>query len=106
MLRYSIKMRERGDSFTAMMRYLELNCNDEALVKEIAREVDAMEKSGAIHISEPVEPPASGRDIIMGFLCLGAGAYLFFRFWGLGWIVGLPIALVGLGVLSLLRAIR
>lgn len=106
LLEYAIKMRSRDDSYRSMINYLNNNCDDEEVVREIVRTVDQMEKekkikTEAIKLKEPLN-----LNLIMGGLLIVIGIGLIRILWDKGYISTLPFILIGIGLVSIAKARR
>jgi len=94
LLNYAIEMRKRGDTYRAMIAYLENNCDDEETVKEIVRTVDKMEKENQIKVQVEKKNKPSFMNITLGVLFLLLGIILMFFLWGKGWVSTVPFILI------------
>jgi len=106
LLEYVIKMRQRGDSWSAVLGYLKRNCDNEELVKEVFREVDKLDRENNWSSRKNEKNKIPLRSVIFGLFFLLTGFALFGFLWGKGWISIVPIFMIGIGILGITGAIK
>jgi len=101
LLKYSIEMRLRGDTYRDMLAYLQRWTNDDKIIKEIIATVDKLEKEQKISTPK-YENSASIVSIVLGLTFIIGGIALIFVLWNKGFVASLPIILIviGFGALS------
>ena len=98
LLQYAAKMRQRGDTYVEIIRYLERNTSDEQTIKDVINVISELEK-----LVKPVEKKKNRPilNIILGFGFLIFGFFLIFVLWGRGFVATLPFVMIIIGVTAL-----
>lgn len=96
LIRYAIKMRERGDRYRSILTYLENNCSDKEMIHEIIGIVDELETKKSITVDHS-QGVKDNWYFLLGYVFIAAGVILFILLWNTGWLSTLPIIMVAMG---------
>lgn len=98
LIAYAVKMRQRGDRYRSILAYLENNCNDTELVKEIIGIVDELETKKAIEVDHTQGVREKNSYNLFGYAFIAGGILLMVFLWNKGWIASLPFVMIGMGI--------
>ena len=98
LLQYAAKMRQRGDTYFEIKRYLERNASDEQTINDVVAIISELEK-----VAKPVQKKKNIPilNIVLGSCFLISGFILLFVLWGQGFVATLPFIMIIIGVTAL-----
>ncbi|MDR1171845.1 MAG: hypothetical protein LBL24_05255 [Bacteroidales bacterium] len=99
LLRYAVKMRQRGDTYYDIKQYLERNASDEETVNAIITIINELEKNAKPVQQKRKDIPVLNIVLGSGFLILGF--VLIFVLWNRGFVSMLPLLLIIIGITAL-----
>ncbi len=102
---YGLKMLQRGDTFRAVSDFVNKNCDDPQVVADVLIFLTKRKNlPDTNHLQKPNK--ISAINIILGMCLLVGGIIMLILFWNRGYIIVLPFALIGAGMLAMLREIN
>ena len=98
LLQYAAKMRQRGDTYFEIKKYLERNASDEQTINDVIAIINELEK-----VAKPVQKKKNVPilNIVLGSCFLISGFILLFVLWGQGFVATLPFIMIIIGVTAL-----
>jgi len=106
LLEYAIKMRQRGDTYRTIMQYLERNCDEKDVIKEIISSLDLLEKQQHIKVNQSTTQNNLFISKFIGALFIILGIFLIIFLWKQGFIAWLPLGLVIIGLFGITGKIK
>lgn len=101
LLKYTIQMRQRGDSYRAILSYLNRHCDDKEIREKVLEGLDKLEDQGHIKPEDPKPKSSKLFYTILGYVLIAAGGAFAVLLWNQGWVSTLPFLIIIAGFLAL-----